>query len=176
MLFVTIPLSEEVGMSILLILAAFIQSPTEPQTCEHVDERKVSSLVKRASDTWYSSESFRPLAELANYWRATCSNDRFRASKRTVKELSGLLHNQLTRQLVSQMLLSVGPSLSAARSDVDAAIVDQTWREDALMKASAPITPEAGIGVADLLRCVRHKMDTGNLDSKFCLGPYAVLK
>jgi hypothetical protein len=66
------------------------------------------------------------------------------------------------------MLLDVGPNLVEARSDVDAATVDQAAREDAAMKATAPVRPESGMGLADMLRCVRHKMDTGKLDPKLC--------
>jgi hypothetical protein len=159
-------------MSIFLIAAAFAQAPVEIQRCEHLNAREVSSLVRRVGDeetlSPYDYDAARSLSDLVNYWRGSCSDERLKASQRTVKELSGLLRNQVARRLVSHMLLDVGPSLSVARSDVDAAILAQTAHEDALMKASAPIMPEAGIGVARLLRCVQRKMDTGKLDPKLC--------
>jgi hypothetical protein len=154
-------------MSILLILAAFTQAPMETQKCERLDAKKVSTLVTRASDAGYLT-GFRALADLVNYWRATCPGDRFKASKRIVKELSGLLQNQDTRHLVPLMLLDVGPNLAAAKPDVDSAIIDQAAREHGLIKASSPIMPESGIGLANMLRCVRHKIDTGKLDPKLC--------
>jgi len=159
-------------MSILLIFAAFTQSPVETPTCEHLDARKISLLVKRASDTGYFGEAARPVGDLRMYWVGTCPDDRFNASKRTVKDLSSLLRNGLAREAVANMLLDVGPNLSFARSDVDAAILAQTAHEDALKRASAPIMPEGGIGVASLLRRVRCKIHTGKLDSKFCSTGY----
>ncbi len=156
-------------MSIILITAVFIQAPIETQTCERLDAREISSLVKRTSDaSYFNQEGFRSLADLVNYWRVSCPDDRFKASKRTVKELSGLLRNEFTRGLIALMLLDVGPNLAVARRDVDTAIFDQTAQEDALMKASAPIMPESGIGIANMLRSVRHKMDTGKLEPKVC--------
>jgi hypothetical protein len=164
-------------MSIFLILAAFTQAPMESQTCEHLNAAEVSSLIRRVGEevalSPYDYSAGRSLADLVNYWRASCSDERFKASKRTVRDLSGLLRNRSTRHLVPLMLLEVGPNLSVARSDVDAAILDQTALEDAMIKASAPIMPESGIGLANMLRCVRHKMDTGKLDPKLCWASWA---
>jgi hypothetical protein len=159
-------------MSIFLILTAFIQAPIESQQCEHLNAAEVSSLVRQADGrvalSPYGYGATRSLSDLVNYWRGTCSDERFKASKRTVKELSGLLRYWTTRHLVPLMLLDVGPNLAAAKQDVDVAIIDQAAREDAMIKAAAPILPESGIGVANMLRCVRHKMDTGELDPKLC--------
>jgi len=159
-------------MPIFLILTAFTQAPIESQQCEHLNAAEVSSLVRRVEDqvdlSPYGHAEGRSLSDLVNYWRGTCSDERLKAGKRTVKELAGLLRSWTTRHLVPLMLLDVGPNLAAAKQDVDVAIIDQAAREDAAMKATAPIVPESGIGVANMLRCVRHKMDTGELDPKLC--------
>lgn len=158
-------------MSIFLILTAFIQAPIEGQQCEHLDAAKLSLLVRRVDDEAALNPYGyvgRSLSDLVNYWRGSCSDERLKASKRSVKELSALLRISDTRHLLPLMLLDVGPNLVAARSDVDAATVDQAAREDAAMKATAPVRPESGMGLADMLRCVRHKMDTGKLDPKLC--------
>ena len=156
-------------MSIFLIIAAFASTPTDVPTCEHLSSREVSSLVKLARQPGFTGDWY--FGDLVRYWRGTCPADRFRASKRTVKELSGLLEDRIP--LVSLMLLDVGPNLSAARRDVDAAIPGQIAHEDALMKASAPIVPESGMGLAKLLKCVRHKIDTGERDPMLCWATYA---
>ena len=114
-------------MSIFLILTAFIQAPIEGQQCEHLDAAKLSLLVRRVDDEpalnpyGYVGRS---LSDLVNYWRGSCSDERLKASKRSVKELSALLRISDTRHLLPLMLLDVGPNLVAARSDVDAATAD----------------------------------------------------
>jgi hypothetical protein len=155
-------------MSIFLIMAVLASAPTGAPTCEHLSASEVSSLVKLASQPGFAGDWY--FGDLVKYWRGTCADDRFRASKRTVKELSGLLQGRIP--LVSLMLLEVGPNLSAARRDVDAAIPGQTAREDAMMKAAWPIVPESGMGLANLLKCVRHKIDTGKRDPMLCWATY----
>jgi hypothetical protein len=156
-------------MSIFLIMAALASNPADAPTCERLSAREVSSLVKLARQPGFTGDWY--FGDLVKYWQRTCPDDRFSASKRTVKELSGLLQGRIP--LVSLMLLDVGPNLPAARRDVDAAIPGQIAHEDHLMKASAPIAPENGMGLAKLLKCVRHKMDTGERDPMLCWATYA---
>ena len=157
-------------MLVLLMAAALATHPANAAKCEHLRPSEVFSRVEKVRNVMFLgiTEPARGLGDLANYWRGTCADERSRATRGTVRALSGLLSSGVAIRTITSMLLDVGPNLVAARADVDTAIFVQTAREDDLMRASAPIMPESGVGPANLLRCVRRKMDTGELDQKLC--------
>lgn len=157
-------------MLVLLIMAAQPVQSAAPVGCEHLDEKHVTSLVKRTDNEVdinpYNAPS---LGDLVKYWKRTCSNERYNTSKYIVRRLSSLLSHREVDIAIASMLVDVGPNLKASRRDLDAAISTATARENAEFEASRHIGPQSGRTVSYSLRCVKIKMLTGHLDWKYCL-------
>lgn len=139
------------------------------EDCGNIDATAIHTGVRRVLSARGPDGIADTLAELENNWARVCIERRKAASPALVADLARLLKIRTVRATAVEMLFDIGDNLATARKLLADAIRDQARLDRWYYKRAYPVEPSSGTWLSDSLRCVMHKLETGDVDADLCI-------
>jgi hypothetical protein len=156
-----------IAVAAFLIAAAALPAvPASAHRCAvspiEIDASRIDAILAEPDLNHHPDK----LLDLVGYWMVHCQAQRENVNRATVQQLGRLLAKPASRFAATWMLIDVGPNLSLARRELDAA----HSREEARYKDNLRATHGVDVNHHTLtaLDCVRHKLRTGKIDAELC--------
>lgn len=137
--------------------------------CAAIESGRIERSVEAIGRT-RGFDQLGAIADLQHYWRTRCLEARNEAPPNIIRSLGRLLKVPAARLAVAGLLLDVGPQLSAIRSEVHAATLDQHRIEELNRKAiyPYPLLPATYNDIYNAMRCLSTKIRTSRVDGTLC--------